>query len=169
MIIGQPGSGKSTLARAIGDLAGLPVVHVDMIHWMPGWIERPLSDKIEMALIEEAKPCWVFEGGLSRTWDNRMSRADTIIWLDIIFLLRVWRVFKRTIKDFGRTRADLPENCPERFNGEFWRWIWNTRKTARQKIIRQLEQVRPDQDVYHLRSPNDVRRFLKEQRELAGA
>jgi dephospho-CoA kinase len=36
MIVGQPGAGKSTLARALGVATGLPVVHMDMIHWQPG-------------------------------------------------------------------------------------------------------------------------------------
>lgn len=38
MIIGQPGSGKSTLAREMGKHTGLPVVHIDTIHWQPGWV-----------------------------------------------------------------------------------------------------------------------------------
>ena len=41
MIVGQPGAGKSTIARQIGQRTGLPVVHIDKIHWMPGWVERP--------------------------------------------------------------------------------------------------------------------------------
>ena len=36
MIIGQPGSGKSTLAREMGKHTGLPVIHIDTIHWQPG-------------------------------------------------------------------------------------------------------------------------------------
>lgn len=34
MIVGQPGSGKSTLARKLGEHTGLPVVHIDTIHWL---------------------------------------------------------------------------------------------------------------------------------------
>lgn len=41
MIIGQPASGKSTLARQMGDLTGLPVFHIDHIHWKPEWVARP--------------------------------------------------------------------------------------------------------------------------------
>ncbi|KMW58877.1 DNA topology modulation protein [Candidatus Rhodobacter oscarellae] len=162
MIIGQPGSGKSTLARALGEITGLPVVHVDLIHWMPGWEERPKPEKIEMALAEEAKPEWIFEGGLSATWDNRLARADTLIVLDMPFLLRVWRVFKRTIRDYGRSRADLPEDCPEQFDPEFWAWIWNTRNTARARIRAMATAALETKDVYHLRSPADVRGFLHE-------
>lgn len=40
-ILGNSGAGKSTLAAALGDVSGLPVVHLDRIFWKPGWIEAP--------------------------------------------------------------------------------------------------------------------------------
>ena len=48
MIGGGPGAGKSTLARALGARAGLPVIHIDPIHWMPGWVERPAAEKARL-------------------------------------------------------------------------------------------------------------------------
>ena len=54
MIIGQPGAGKSTLARQVGDRLGLPVVHIDHIHWQAGWVERSRADKTRMCLAVEA-------------------------------------------------------------------------------------------------------------------
>ena len=53
MIVGQPGSGKSTLARLMGEKTDLPVIHVDRIHHLPGWVERPREEKIAMALAEQ--------------------------------------------------------------------------------------------------------------------
>ena len=112
MIVGQPGSGKSTLARALGEVTGLPVFHMDMIHWKPGWVERPLAEKIPMANEIESGRRWIFEGGLSATYENRLARADTLVVLDVPLWRRSWRVFRRTWRDHGTTRPDLPENCP---------------------------------------------------------
>lgn len=36
MITGGPGSGKSMLAAALGEKTGLPVYHMDKIHYRPG-------------------------------------------------------------------------------------------------------------------------------------
>ncbi len=76
MIVGQPGSGKSTLARRLGERTGLPVVHIDTIHWQPGWIERSPDEKTRLCLEVEARDRWIFEGGHSTTWENRVARAD---------------------------------------------------------------------------------------------
>jgi adenylate kinase family enzyme len=134
MIIGQPGSGKSTLARDLGAVTRLPVYHMDQIHWMPGWQERPSSDKVRLAREVYARDEWVFEGGFSQTWAQRLDRADTLIWLDTNWPTRVWRVAMRTLRDYGRTRPDLPDDCPEQFSLEFYRWIWDTRHTGRARM-----------------------------------
>ncbi|MDF9757302.1 Mg-chelatase subunit ChlI [Pseudomonas hunanensis] len=63
MIVGQPGSGKSTLARKLGEQTGLPVVHIDTIHWQPGWVERSPDEKTRLCREVEARERWIFEGG----------------------------------------------------------------------------------------------------------
>jgi adenylate kinase family enzyme len=161
MIVGQPGGGKSWLARQMGARTGLPVFHMDQIHWMSGWVERPLEDKLRMATEVENSDQWIFEGGFSRSYPHRLSRADVLIVLDPPFALRIWRVFKRTIRDYGRSRPDLPEGCPEQFSPEFWKWIWDTRHTGRAKSLGLLDQAGPETTCHMLRSRQDVADFLK--------
>ena len=161
MIIGQPGSGKSTLARKLGAHTGLPVIHIDKeVHWKPGWIERPSAEKSALCAEIHARPQWIFEGGHSRTWPERLARADTLIWLDLPLRLRLWRVFYRTCRDYGRSRADLPENCPERFDPDFWRWIWNTRHTGKESAAHLFQSAPSHKTKHHLTSRRAVQRFL---------
>lgn len=163
MIVGQPGSGKSTLARALGSRTGLPVFHMDHIHWQPGWVERPRAEKIRLARAVEAQECWIFEGGLSATYENRLARADTVIWLDLPVGLRLWRVMKRTLRHFGQSRPDLPEGCPEGVHREtlpFWHYIWRTRTTGRRRIVALLAAALPEVTVIHLRRVSQVRAYL---------
>lgn len=162
MIVGQPGSGKSTLARKLGEHTGLPVVHIDTIHWLPGWVERTRDEKTRLCREVEARDRWIFEGGHSATWDNRLSRADLLIWIDRSATLRFWRVLLRTLLKHGRSRPDLPENCPERLANlpEFFRFMWRTKKSARAKMEQLVATAPSACRVVCLRSNRDTRIFL---------
>ena len=47
-IIGYSGSGKSTLAERLGNKYSAPVLYLDKVHWLPGWIEREPPKELEM-------------------------------------------------------------------------------------------------------------------------
>lgn len=160
MIIGQPGSGKSTLARELGQILKLPVVHIDKIHWQSGWVERPDHEKDRLCAEVHASEEWIFEGGRSVTWPERVRRADTIVWLDVPLPVRGWRVFSRTVKCYGRSRPDLPDGCPERFNREFIKWIWATRNTNREAMQALFDSVPPEKLKVRLKSSLDVEAYL---------
>ncbi len=162
MITGGPGSGKSTLARILGEQTGLPVHHMDQIHWQPGWVQREMVDRIRMCNDIENDDTWIFEGGFSTTYDHRAARADTLIWLDLPVVLRFWRVLRRLLRNYGETRADMAENCPEVFHAEtfaFWWWIFTSRGRTRTRLVR-LVAEHPHLTVHHLRSRSQVRAYL---------
>ena len=158
MIVGAPGSGKSTLARQLGEATGLPVFHMDQIHWKAGWVERPLDEKVPMAHEVEAGERWIFEGGLSATYENRAAQAHMIIWLDLPMVVRLFRVFKRICTYRGETRPDLPEGCPEHLNFEFLHYIVTTNRRHRAKL-KDLIERHSDTPIVHLRSGSDVNRW----------
>ena len=162
MIIGQPGSGKSWLARELGRRWGLPVFHMDHIHWQSGWVERDRVEKNRLCHAVEAKDKWIFEGGHSATYANRVARADLLIWLDVPLLLRLWRVTWRCVTALGRERPDLPESCPERLANlpEFWGFNWRTRVTGRARMAAVVEEARSGLCVVQLRNRIEVAAYL---------
>lgn len=160
MIIGQPGSGKSTLARTISSELDLPVFHIDHIHWKSGWVERSVTEKNQLCAEVHAKEQWIFEGGRSPTWPERLDRAHVLVWLDLPLSLRAWRVFWRTIHNRKQSPPDLPEGCRERFSWEFTKWIWNSRNTSRDAMHRLYDGVTAEKQAYRLRSRREVSVFV---------
>lgn len=169
MIIGGSGSGKSTTARMLGVLTGLPVVHIDPMYWLPGWEQRPMEETHALVLEAAEGESWIFEGNNSSTFVKRMARADTLIFLDMPTYLRVWRVIRRTIKDYGKVRVGSGEGCHERFNWEFLsKWVLQYNTMGRPKVLQALENTPEHLNVYRLRSRGEVQRFLVEA-EVAAA
>jgi len=165
MICGASGSGKSTLARQLGTLTGLPVQYMDHIHWQSGWVERTQEEKLALISVVEAQDRWIIEGGISARYAERLERADIIVWLDLPVGLRMWRVLRRSWQFRGRTRPDLPDGCPERFNYDlvvFLIWVWKNRHTSQIKIVQAIAADDSETPLHHLRSPQEVDVFMVE-------
>ena len=160
MIIGAPGSGKSTLARALGARLGLPVHHMDHIHHLPGWVQRPTPERIAMARAIEEQPAWVFEGGLSSTYATRTARADLVVFLDLPVWQRLWRVGKRIWRYHGTVRPDMAPGCPEQVSFEFIWWIVSTSRKNRARDAAVIAALPPGKGLT-LRSQRQIDRFLE--------
>ena len=161
MVLGQAGAGKSTLALALGKITGLPVFHMDHVHWQPGWIEREREEKLRLVAEIIARDEWILEGGLSETYGERAARADTAVWLDLPLALRTARILKRRIRyRGGETRPDLPEDCPERLDPAFLSYNWRTRHSAREKVAQALADA-PHLTVHHVRTAKGAETLLE--------
>lgn len=165
MVVGQPGSGKSTFALALGRRLGLPVVHMDRLHWAPGWVERPVEERLGLARDAAARDAWIIEGNYFAAGPERLARADLLVWLDRPVGLRLGRVLRRALRDLGRTRPDMAEGCPERLRNlpGFAAYIWRTRRTRRtgRAAIASLAAGARCR-VVRLASDEDLAGFLKE-------
>ena len=160
LVIGSGGSGKSTVAKEIASRLGLPLVHLDALYWHPGWraTEKDVWDRVVRELIDA--PRWVMDGNYGRTLEVRLTRCDTVVFLDLPRVTCLWRVLKRRLAFPGRSRPDVAPGCPEQLTWEFLHWIWTYPKRRRPGILRRLAGLRVDQRAIVLSSNRDVRRFL---------
>jgi len=125
MIIGYSGSGKSTLAGKIAKHQNVPVVYIDTIFWLPGWVSRP-REECNQILKEflDSNDSWVIDGTYSKNnYDRRLEEADRIIFMNFNRFNCLWRALKRRIKYNGKARASMTEGCNEKFDWEFFCWI----------------------------------------------
>jgi adenylate kinase family enzyme len=147
MIIGSGGAGKSTLAKQLGSLMNLPVIHLDAHFWNPNWVETERPAWIEMQKQLMHGEQWLIAGNYSATLDVRMSKADTIIYLDYSRFSCLLGVIKRRIQYAGKSRPDMCAGCPERLDFEFLKWVWNYRKNKRPKVVAMLEDLKREKNV----------------------
>ena len=92
-ILGTSGSGKSTLAKRLGETYGLPVLHMDTVHFLPGWVERPFEEEetIIRRFLDENAGGWVIDGNYTKTcYARRLEEADKIIVLWFSPLVCLW-------------------------------------------------------------------------------
>ena len=159
MIIGCGGAGKSTLARQLGEKTGLPVVHLDKLFWKPGWVSlsREEFDLVHQEAISRER--WIIDGNFDRTIPQRLSRCDTVLYLDFSRWACVMGVAKRVLTTYGTVREDMGEGCPERFDLEFPKWVWDFNKNKREKNYRLLEEAE-GVEVIILKNRREVKRFL---------
>lgn len=131
MVIGPCGAGKSTVSHRLAALLDLPLTHLDKLHWKPGWTEGSKDDLRTALAPIVAQDRWLIDGNYGSTMDMRLARADTVVYLDYSIALCLWRAAKRVWQFNGETRPDMGEDCPERFDWEFFRYIANWNHQAR--------------------------------------
>ncbi len=95
MLIGGPGAGKTWLGHALASQLGLPLFSVDDEVWDDARKLRPADEIDRRVRALAARPRWIIEGGNTRTYPERVARADLVIRLDPPLLLRALRVLRR--------------------------------------------------------------------------
>jgi adenylate kinase family enzyme len=134
VVVGCSGSGKSTLARKLGQRLALPVVHLDVLHYLPGWTRASLADFRDRVTKAHQGEAWISEGNFaSWTFDIRLPRAAALIALDRPRWLCLWRVFRRAAIERAN-RPDLPDGCAEQIDHDLLDYIWNFRKVGGPEI-----------------------------------
>ena len=160
LIIGNSGGGKSTLARQLGAKLGLPVIHLDVLFWKPGWVESGDVEFREAVVAALSAPTWVCDGNFGSNWDLRMPLSDTIIWIDQPRALCLFRAIWRAITYRRGGRPDIAEGCPETFDLAFYRFIWSYDRKVKPRLEAALASYGAHAHLVRLRSDREITAFL---------
>ena len=98
VVTGMAGAGKSTFSRALSAKTGLPVIHLDVHFWKPGWVPTPDDEWREKQRGLLAGEEWIVDGNYHATLDLRLERADTVVFLDTPWWICARRAFARGIR-----------------------------------------------------------------------
>ncbi len=158
LIIGCPGGGKSTFSRALAERTGLPLVHLDMLNWLPDRTtvgREELDRRIAEVLATDA---WIMDGNYNRTQPIRMDAADLVFFFDMPVEVCLAGVYARR----GRVRSDMPwvEAENQAPDEEFLQSIRDFHGTPRENILARLHE-RPHLAVVTFRSHAEADAYLE--------
>ncbi|MBK0404218.1 hypothetical protein I5M27_14575 [Adhaeribacter sp. BT258] len=163
-ICGNSASGKSTFSEQLATVSGLPVYHLDLIQFQPGWQKTP---EREFAAIHNqwlAQPNWIIDGvGDWEPLKQRFEAADTILYLDFPVEYCLQRAQERLKKDKISPDPFVPENSPYEAKADqqekvikFFQQEW------RPKILRLMASLREGRNLFVFTQPQMLEDFLAE-------
>ena len=164
-VIGYSGAGKSTLARALGERYHADVLHLDSVHFLPGWEERKRED--EQRIVSDfldTHDAWVIDGNYTKlSYERRLEEADRIIMMLFNRFDCLLRVAKRYRKYRNKTRPDMGKGCNEKLDGDFVTWIlWRSRRKATRDRYKRWQKQYADK-VIVLKNQKQLDAFMKQE------
>jgi adenylate kinase family enzyme len=124
VVIGNSGSGKSTLAEAVANLAHIPAIDLDLLHWEEGSYGLKRNEDIARKLVLDIsdQPRWIIEGVFGWLAEVALSRATALIWLDF-----PWSACRAGLLARGLQRGATSHGAAELMK---WAEAYWTRRTS---------------------------------------
>lgn len=154
MVIGCPGSGKSTFSRALSQITGLPLTHLDMLYWNADKTTVERSVFLERLSEVLQKDAWLIDGNYSSTMELRMQECDTVFFLDYPADICLQGVKDRR----GEPRPDMPWVETEE-DTEFLEYIQNFYKENRPQVLELLQKY-SHKTIYVFQNRREAHMFL---------
>ena len=161
LVIGSGGAGKSTLALRVGEITGLPVIHLDRLYWGPGWAVPDREAWLRRLKDAMSADDWILDGNYSATLEIRLAASDTVLFLDFPPHVCIWRAVKRYLRYRGKARPDMAPGCDERLTLGFLHWIWTFRARQRDRLRRTVATRAGDANVIVFQSQKKIDRYVE--------
>lgn len=161
MVIGCPGSGKSTFARALHDITGLPLYHLDMLYWNAD--RTTVQKEVFLARLAETieKDSWIIDGNYGSTMELRLQACDTVFFLDYPLDVCMDGIISRR----GKERPDMPWiESEDDVDEEFVEFVKNYNSENRPEVVTLLEKY-ADKEIIIFKSRTKADDFLRELEE----
>ena len=154
IVIGCPGSGKSTFSRALQNLTGLPIYHLDLLYWNSDRTtvsKEVFRERLQNVLMLDS---WIIDGNYGSTMEMRMAECDTVFFLDYPLEVCINGVRERK----GKTRSDMPWIETED-DEEFLEFVKNYNTQSRPKVFELLEKYK-EKHIVILKSREEAGIFI---------
>ena len=162
-VFGKPGSGKSTLAKRLATATGIPLHQLDSIMYEKNGdlVDREVYNRAHENILGSSS--WIMDGfGPMGSFNKRLEVADTLIYIDLPYVVSYWLVTKRLLKGLFVKPEGWPDGSSV-FKGTLQSYktlklcpkFWNV------GFLQKLEETSANKSLIVIRSVSELNAFVE--------
>ncbi len=161
-VFGKPGSGKSTLSKNLASATNIRLHALDSILYSKNGdlVDRKTYDEEHENILSSES--WIIDGfGPIGSFDKRLDAADTLIYIELPYVISYWLVTKRLLKGL----VVKPEGWPDgssvlKGSLESYKVLKLGPKFWNDGFMQKLEKMSVNKSLYVIRSISELNRFV---------
>ena len=165
-VFGKPANGKSTLSKKLATATGIKLYALDSILYEPNGqeINRVRYEELHERIISSNE--WIIEGfgplSSLNSFNRRLEEADTLIYIELPYLVTYWFVAKRFIKGIFKKPEGWPDGTSV-LNGtcQSFKVLRLCPKFWNSAFLQKLEQLSENKALYVIRSASELNKFVE--------
>ena len=162
VVFGKPGSGKSTLSKNLSSATSIKLHALDSIVYKKNGdlVDRKTYDKEHENIL--SSDSWIIDGfGPIESFNKRLDEADTLIYIEMPYVISYWLVTKRLLKGL----VVKPEGWPDgssilKGTLESYKVLKLCPKFWNDSFMQKIEKISTNRSLYVIRSISELNSFV---------
>ena len=162
VVFGKPGSGKSTLSKSLAVATKIKLHALDSVEFKTNGekVDREIFDKAHEDIL--SSDSWIVDGfGPIDSFYKRLDRADTLIYIELPYVISYWLVTMRLMKGLFTKPEGWPEGCSIlKGTLESYKVLRLCPKFWNDNFLEKLDKMSTNKTVHIIRSVSELNNFI---------
>jgi len=162
VVFGKPGSGKSTLSKSLASATKIKLHALDLIEY------KKNGDRVDRVIYDEqhekilSSESWIIDGfGTIESFNKRLDEADTLIYIELPYVVSYWLVTKRLLKGLFVNPEGWPDGSSIlKGTLESYKVLRLCPKFWNKSFMEKLEKASINKSLYVIRSVSELDSFV---------
>lgn len=162
-VFGKPGSGKSTLSKNIALATGIELHPLDSIVYKKNGekVDRKTYDMEHLKIL--SSDSWIIDGfGPIDSFNTRLEMADTLIYIELPYIVSYWLVTKRLLKSLFVKPEGWPDGSSViKGTIEGYKTLKLCPKFWNDAFMKKLNEISTNKSLYIIHSLSELNNFVE--------